>query len=266
MKKIYEEHNLDSQKLPIIFHYNTVTPNRPGIVNWHDNIEMLYCIEGKGQILCNSVNHTVKKGDLFIVNSNMLHHCTAREGCFELACLIVDLDFLVANEIHAEELEFDSIVSSEVVEELYEKVVEEISAQKEFQVAGIRTRVLDLMLYLARKHSRPASEDANVEKDNNVKLALGYIKANFQHKITLEGVADEVGLSKFYFARTFKEATGMTLISYVNTIRCRNAKKLLATDKYTIHEVASMCGFENDSYFSKTYRNIMGCLPSESVR
>lgn len=265
-KKIYEEHNLDDKRLPIIFHYDRVFPNRGMISNWHDNIEILYCTEGAGQIICNSVEYNIKKGDLFIINSNALH-CAVTDDILRYYCLIVDLNFLAGNDIQAEKMEFDSLVQSKIAADLYEKVVEEIASEEEYRIAGIRARVLELFVYLSRNHSQLASDDKNVlVADENIKLAIGYIKANFQQRITLEGIADEVGLSKYYFARTFKKATGMTFVTYLNVIRCRNAKKLLSTNKYTIHEIANMCGFENDSYFSKTFKSTMGCLPSDLLR
>jgi len=268
-KKLYEVHNLENKKLPIIFHYDTVSleRKRPIEANWHNNIEILYCTEGKGQIICNSVIYDVKMGDILVVNTNVLHAFQSNER-LRYYCLIVDSDFLAANEIFVDKIEFDSFIQSETANVLYEKVVKAIATQDEYRIAAIRAETLKLVIYLARNHSAQLSlEDRRKAiTDENIKLAIGYIKSNFSQKLTLEMVASEVGLSKYYLAHAFKKATGMTVVAYINTIRCNNARKLLQQQKVSVNEVAVKCGFENNSYFSKTFKSVMGCLPSEVLK
>ena len=89
------------------------------------------------------------------------------------------------------------------------------------------------------------------------------MKSNYGERLTLEKIAEEAGLSKYYFARAFKKTTGMTVVSFLNIIRCRYARGLLLNKKHSVREAAYLCGFENDSYFSKTFKKVMGYLPSE---
>lgn len=266
-KRTYEVHNLQGQKLPIIFHYTIVKEGDLEIANWHENVEILYCAVGSGQIICNSVEYDVEEGDMVIVNSNMLHSVKKNKQ-FEYYCLIVDSDFLANNDMSVEEIEFESFVRSSAAKALFETVVSEILSQKDFRVAGVRANILNLMIYLARNHSTIASSEAKsrISTDESIKRAIGYIKSNYAQKLALEDIAGEVNLSKYHFAREFKKATGMTVVAYINAIRCRNAKRLLLSQKYSISEIASRCGFENNSYFSKTFRNVMGCLPSEVMK
>lgn len=264
---MYEVHNLEGEKLPIIFHYNIVQTGGIEIANWHENIEFLYCTVGSGQILCNSVVYDVKEGDLIVVNSNLLHS-VRKEAPFEYYCLIVDSDFLATNGISVHEIEFDTFVRSQTVSTLFENVVREILSEGDYRVTGIRAHILNLLVHLARNHSVSASSEARnrVATDESIKLAIGYIKSNFAQRLTLDEIADEVNLSKYYFAREFKKATSMTVVAYINEIRCRTARRMLLSQKYSISEVAAKCGFENNSYFSKTFKNVMGCLPSEVLR
>lgn len=266
-KKLYEVHNLEGEELPIIFHYNVVRTGGAEIANWHENIEFLYCNVGSGQINCNSVIYDVEEGDLVVVNSNLLHS-VRKKAPFEYYCLIVDSDFLATNGISISGIEFDTFVRSKTVSELFKDVVREILSDGKYRVAGVRADILNLLVYLARNHSVSASSETKNRgaTDESIKLAIGYIKSNFSHRLTLDEIAAEVNLSKYYFAREFKKATSMTVVAYINEIRCRNARKLLLSKKYSISEVAAMCGFENNSYFSKTFKAVMGSLPSELLR
>lgn len=263
-RKFYEVHNLGDQHLPIIFHHDVILDSEYHWANWHENIEILYCTSGAGQILCNAVEYDVKAGDMLVINSNVLHGAK-KEKELQYHCLIVDTDFLAAHEIKVADIEFEGLVQSETARELYEKVVEEVQNESEYRVAGIRVQVLNLILYLVRNHSvkMPVGRRNRLESDENIRIAIGFMKSNFARRLTLEDIAGEVGLSKYHFAHEFKKTTGMTVVNFLNVIRCRNAKILLLKKKYSVSEVAGMCGFENDSYFSRTFKNIMGKLPSE---
>jgi AraC-like DNA-binding protein len=56
------------------------------------------------------------------------------------------------------------------------------------------------------------------------------------------------------------------MVRYINILRCEHARKMLQNGNYRVEEVAYLCGFDNMSYFSKTYKKYMGCLPSFSKR
>ena len=95
---------------------------------------------------------------------------------------------------------------------------------------------------------------------------MGYIQAHFTANLTMETVADEVGLSVYYFAREFKKGTGVTFVSYINHLRCESAKKMLQSGSYTVAEACTENGFENLSYFSKTFKKFFGKSPSTFLR
>lgn len=266
----YEPHNLENRNLPIIFHYDVIKRTRSRSAgHWHGNIEILFCTSGSGKVMCNSAECNIEKGDLVVINSNVRHTTwTIGKTALEFYCLIIDTGFLTSNGIEVEGIEYEYLINSEKAKSIYSKIVDEIKTQEEYSIPAIRAEVLNLMVYLSRFHSAASNPEtrSNLMDDENIKLALNYIKANLASKLTLDEVADEVGLSKHYFSRRFKKITGMTFVTFVNSLRCRSAKNMLSKNEFSIHEVAVKCGFENDSYFSKTFKSIMGCLPSECIK
>ncbi len=258
----YEVHSLGDRELPIIFHYD-VAAGALNLGNWHENIEVLCCTKGEGQIICNGVELDAHAGDLIVINSNELHSIIS-QTVLEYYCLIIDTEFLESNHISVSEIEFENLVRSEQAASVFLKIVEELETDHRFRLAALRARLLELVVFLARNHA--SLRKNRFAADENIKLAIGYLTSNYSGRITLEQLSNEVGLSKCHFSREFKRATGMTVISFLNMIRCRNAKKLLLKNKYPIHEIASRCGFESVSYFSRTYKSVMGCLPSEEKK
>ena len=85
---------------------------------------------------------------------------------------------------------------------------------------------------------------------------------NFREKLTVEQIAEQAGMSKYYFLREFKTVTGITVITFLNILRCNNAQKLIERGE-TIWLAARKSGFENDSYFTKVFKKTKGILPSE---
>ena len=96
-----------------------------------------------------------------------------------------------------------------------------------------------------------------------MRMAIGYIGSRLSEKITADDVAKEIGLSKYYFLREFKKITNMTLVEYINGLRCEKARAMLREDNMSIGEISALCGFENGSYFNKIFRNETGVSMSE---
>ena len=266
-KTIFESHNLTNRKIPFIFHFDEVRKEMKPTPNWHNNLEILYFTEGRGQAYCDGEKYDVKERDIFVINSNTLHGIMT-DGVIKYFCLIVDNDFCMENGIDCTKLDYSYQAGTPESERLYKKIVNEINGAEMFREAGIKSAVLELIVYISRNFSTPASESVYTDKNinENVQLAIGYIKTHIDEKLTLEKIAEEVGLSKFHFSREFKRITGLTIVSYINVLRCRNAKKLLLKNEYSIHEIANKCGFENDSYFSRTFKKYIGVLPSEYIK
>jgi AraC-like DNA-binding protein len=95
---------------------------------------------------------------------------------------------------------------------------------------------------------------------------MSYIRKNFTEKITLEEVAAEVSLSPTYFSRIFKEEAGQSFKSFLNNLRITEAKNMLRETDITLIEIASQVGFEDQSYFSRVFRNIVGVSPGRYRR
>jgi len=94
-----------------------------------------------------------------------------------------------------------------------------------------------------------------------LRRAERYIWENYTRKISLEEIAKASGLSAPYFSTVFKEERGENLSSYLNRLRVERAAALLAETGKPLNEIAKLCGFEDQSWFSKIFKSFAGISP-----
>lgn len=94
-----------------------------------------------------------------------------------------------------------------------------------------------------------------------IRKAVRFIGLNFWRPLTLDEIADESGMSKYHFARTFKAVTGKTFKEYLTEKRVEKAKTLLADGEMTITEICYSVGFNDLSYFDRVFRKLVGINP-----
>ena len=102
-------------------------------------------------------------------------------------------------------------------------------------------------------------DTAGLSKDK-LKRVKEYICDRLTENVSLQDISHEVGLSRSYFARLFKQSMGITPYQYIIEQRIRKAKQLLKQDLPLV-EIAFSCGFANQSAFNKTFRKCMGTTP-----
>jgi AraC family transcriptional regulator len=91
--------------------------------------------------------------------------------------------------------------------------------------------------------------------------AVEYIQDQLDADLTVSGIAQAVGMSRYHFTRLFKESTGQSPYQYVVEARVRKAKELLTTGKFTISEAAFHVGFADQSHLTRHFKRVFGLPP-----
>ena len=92
--------------------------------------------------------------------------------------------------------------------------------------------------------------------------ALAYIEEHFREKVTSTNVAKACNMDSFQFSRAFRSACGITFKEYLLRVRIKEACRLLEKPGISITDVAYLSGFNDPSYFSKTFKRYAGVSPS----
>jgi AraC family transcriptional regulator len=105
----------------------------------------------------------------------------------------------------------------------------------------------------------------NCRKDN-IKRAIEYIRENYYNSFSIDNLSHIANLSTYHFIRVFKTETGKTPYEFLLDIKVEKAIELIKAKKYTLTEIAMMCGFTSSSHFSSVFRKITGTSPTEFIK
>ena len=111
-------------------------------------------------------------------------------------------------------------------------------------------------------HNHAELEEFPIEK-NNMQEIQEFLKEHYQHDISLQEIADRFFLSREYISRKFKHEFNKTITDYLMKIRMEKAKQLLETSSLKIYEIAHYVGYQNEKYFSKVFKKLVGLTPIE---
>ncbi|MEG1442098.1 MAG: AraC family transcriptional regulator, partial [Oscillospiraceae bacterium] len=162
---------------------------------------------------------------------------------------------------------FKNKVNNVLLKNKFMEILDEFSNKLPYYKTATKALISTFLVELCRKYVQLSPKTASKAlngKMEMVKMAVLYIKDHFKESIKIDDIAVYVGFSKYYLCREFKIITGGTIVEYINFLKCSSAKSLLASGKYTVTEVAELYGFENLSYFTKTYKKVIGRTPSET--
>lgn len=257
--------NFPNNTVPIRRQYLKSPAFRP--LNWHEDLELLYICSGSGTIHSHLKEYPIHAGEICVFDSFDLHTIST-DSEVNFLMLNVDAELCRINGIDISSLSFRTIFTDAHIIYLLRKMLEEYDNRLAYYNLSLNIYALEIILHLMKNY-RVSQNDLFSNKNkpfNNIRIALGYITANYTNDITLHDVSAQTGVNAAHLAREFKKYTHTTVISYINSLRIKHAQRLIAQKKYTMSEIAEKSGFNNLSYFSRTFRQYTGVSPSQYLR
>ena len=95
-----------------------------------------------------------------------------------------------------------------------------------------------------------------------LQASLDFMQQHYPDPLSLKDLASSVGFSEGYFCHSFRDFTGYTPFEYLNRVRIVKSCELLTQTNKKITEIATLCGFNNISYFNRTFSKLMNTTPS----
>ena len=126
-------------------------------------------------------------------------------------------------------------------------------------LAGIVNHLIGMM-YAQERSIELNKNQSHVEMISKARLR---IREELESELTIQHLAEDLGVSYSNFRKLFKQYTGLSPALYQQDLRLQRAKELLSTTKLSIKEIAYRLNFESPDYFSSKFRMKTGIKPSE---
>ena len=255
--------------------------------NWKDVsspfTRLYYVTDGHAQIRMEDGVHDLYPGKLYIVPS-FTKHTNICNGHFEHYYIHIYEDVQSKSKIF-EEYDFPfEVAPHEGDSKLFQRLCElnpkgrlqqsnpksydnhstlieniRINKTREFQDIVESRGIVYILTSRFLEAARPKSSS----KDERIRIALNYIRKNIGNKIMVKDLADSTSLSMEHFIRLFKKETGETPIMYITRVKMERAMVLLATSNANIKSIALTLGYDDLSYFTRTFKRFSGVSPQQ---
>ncbi|MGL5646567.1 MAG: AraC family transcriptional regulator [Clostridium sp.] len=243
--------------------------------HFHPFTEIFYITEGMGSFQLDDEWINVSSGDLIFINPNCLHTEKSTISNNPLEYIVLGIDNISLKDLSSNNKAFDSFKENksynifqykndEHIINLLNALISELDEKKPYHEISCKSLLTLLMVYILRS----SKNDLKITKDSKL-LNLecmkikNYIDSNYPQNITLDFLAELSYLNKFHLVHTFTKQIGTSPINYLINKRIEEAKNLLVTTNLSIRDISSVVGFSNSSYFSCTFKKIVGTSPKQ---
>ncbi len=226
------------------------------------NFQLIYIAHGTGDFQDRGIHYKVKSGHFILIQPGYWHSYTpGKETGWE--------EYYIG---------FDGPILSHVAQEIYK--INNINHLKTNN-SDFALPILDLML----KYGKENTEDAHtilkallMHLMTNIRLDLKatnasaetlffkarqYMEDNLSKKISLDDIANHLGVSNSFFRKEFQKESGIAPATFLGRVRLQTSKYLLLSSNYSIKEISVKCGFSTSDYYCKFFRDNTGMTPSE---
>ena len=230
--------------------------------------QLLYIIEGEGIFHSRTVpSARLKEGDFFLLFPGEWHsyHPTGPRGWkkYWIGFKGRNMDDRVHAGFLSPTKPIYHVGYNNMIEELYKDAYEAAIREEAYSqqvMAGIVNHLIGLMYSMERNIELKSRNQSHVEMISKARLR---IRESLESSLTIQQVAEEMGVSYSNFRKLFKEHTGLSPATYQQDLRLQRAKELLSTTDMSIKEIAYQLNFESPDYFSAKFKAKTGRKPSE---
>ncbi|KAA9005401.1 AraC family transcriptional regulator [Paenibacillus spiritus] len=271
--------------------YNSTLPFTPMLLrnfsflaHWHNDLEFMYVAEGSIRAGVNSESRLLRQGDMAISCSGDIHYYDSR-GLESTILIIVFNPRLIGYpggwpqevrlsspfvESSGKPPESPEALLSAAAHDRITRMkleAEERPPHYELLITGLLYELCGLILRsIGSKPAEPGRDRRLGTGLTAMQGALDYLEKHYSAPVTLDEAAREAGMSRFHFSRFFKNATGLSFVSYLNHIRVNKAEELILHTNRTLTDIALECGFTNVRTFNRVFRQFRGQTPSSLRR
>ena len=244
-------------------------------VHWHDELEIIYVKSGFLTVNISGENYIGKPGDAFVVSPGNLHFMGSQTGTVDYFTFLFPLKYIA---FRSDDMLDDKLIEplnsghlmispeiKDTVKEQCEQLARVYAAEIDKSESKITSQIRKKIILLQFIHELWKKgfivENDTTGRNTVEKEMVSYIQQNYMWKILLREFGEQFHLSEKYISRYFKEHFHITLSQYVTYLRLEHAKQMLQETDISVTEVAMQSGYQNISYFIRSFKKTYGVSP-----
>lgn len=282
----YENYHENVTHADMVFPYNTYLCSIPldfpmVPLHWHDEVELVYIKKGCGRLTVDFREYPVCGPSLVLILPGQLHSIHQQPGeSMEYENIIFHPNMLLSRQSDVTATEFllpllhgtNSVPTLYTPDDpYYEDIITGIDACDEIsktKPSGYELYIksqLYLFFYMlnSRCRNKKSPQAGNGKALEKMKIILKYVENHYMDKITIAEVAAKAQFSESHFMRFFKEMLGTTFTDYLKDYRLTMAARLLSSSDSTVLAIAAETGFDNLSYFNRSFKKKYAMTPRQ---
>ena len=231
----------------------------------HNHMELFFIVGGKGQFLIEDQLHPVDVNNLVIINPNVVHtEVSLNAQPLEYIVLGVAGIQLATSDTSSGQFSildhFESAEISGCLRNILREMEQKSTGYEDVCQAFMEILIIRLMRSTAL--AVPAEPQA-ISGNRQCAAVKRYIDLHFKDPLTLEQLAEDAHMNKYYLSHAFKREYGVSPINYMITKRIDESKYLLAETDLSMSQISQLLGFSSLSYFSQVFRRTQAISPKE---
>lgn len=249
------------------------------VKHFHNEYEIFYILEGERLFFFNNRNFVAGKGDLILIDSNLIHMTKSvsdEDTGHNRIILYVTREKMQAIDKTYPALQLVRFFhqhsgvfhltpeQQENFMELYYLFRSECKQKKRAYKQAVELAVVSYFLHLTRDLDKLSPENPQLPRDGKYKHVYDiadYLSQNCEQNLSLDEIAEQFYLSKYYMCRLFKEVTGYSISEYINIHRIQKARHYLENTDLSISEITGLIGYGSMTHFEKNFKTYMNVSP-----
>lgn len=257
-----------------LHHVDKEHPRYQMPLHWHMEYEIIRVLSGSLKLTQNEETIVLNTGDASIIQDGVLHSAVAYDCVYE--CIVFDFTgFLHGSTICKKDLDevqkhqkiidkkFDAgSDETDIINKLFATLIGKDNGY-EFITQGMIFILIGTFMKNHRYTLSNKSTAKSLKRVHQLKSAISLIKSQYMSDLTLDDLSQAAGMSPKYFCKFFSDMTGKTPIEYLNYYRIESACEQLLSSDCSVTDVCMNCGFNDLSYFVKTFKRYKGITPKQ---
>lgn len=240
-------------------------------MHWHDDLQIIYVIEGQVKIRLINRIEIAKTGEIGFINKHILHQIEEVETSHYQSFIFPQSmimfyyhspmndqfnDFL--NNTHNDYILMNNQESIEIIKNISEVYYK----QKEYKEYHI-TSLLIQFIYQLLIHNHQVYSSNDTSQYLIIQKCIVFIHQHYQEDISLQDIADYGNISVGYLGKLFLKTLEMTPYEYLINYRIKKSLELMTIDHKTITQIALEVGFNEVSYYIQVFKKKMNITPKQ---